>query len=104
MSLPRLANSNPKQPPKLGKKAAWDPYRSQAWLPTVQEVLQADWQDVWHSPHPPVIKVFLSAVPLRVLMCFFMLPPPLFNQLHFTTKRAEWQNPLFFPVSAGNML
>ena len=27
---------------------------SQVWLPTVQDVLQADWQDVWHSPHPPL--------------------------------------------------
>ncbi len=26
---------------------------SQVWLPTVQLVLHADWQDVWHSPHPP---------------------------------------------------
>jgi len=26
---------------------------SQTWLPTVQEVLQADWQDAWHSPQPP---------------------------------------------------
>jgi hypothetical protein len=26
---------------------------SQAWLAMPQLVLQADWQDVWHSPHPP---------------------------------------------------
>jgi len=26
---------------------------SQSWLATVQEVLQADWQEVWHSPQPP---------------------------------------------------
>ena len=26
---------------------------SQVWFPTVQLVLHADWQDVWHSPHPP---------------------------------------------------
>jgi hypothetical protein len=25
---------------------------SQAWLPTVQEVLHALWQLVWHSPQP----------------------------------------------------
>ena len=28
---------------------------SQAWLATPQEVLQADWQEVWHSPHPPFL-------------------------------------------------
>jgi hypothetical protein len=26
---------------------------SHTWLPTVQEVLQADWQEAWHSPQPP---------------------------------------------------
>ena len=25
---------------------------SQVWFPTVQDVLHADWHDVWHSPHP----------------------------------------------------
>jgi hypothetical protein len=28
---------------------------SQDWLATPQLVLQADWQDVWHSPHPPFL-------------------------------------------------
>jgi hypothetical protein len=27
---------------------------SHFWLATVQEVLQADWQEVWHSPQPPL--------------------------------------------------
>lgn len=31
---------------------------SQDWLPTVQLVLQADWQVLLHSPHPVI---FLSA-------------------------------------------
>ncbi len=29
---------------------------SQLWLPTVQLVLHADWQDVWHSPQPPFFR------------------------------------------------
>jgi hypothetical protein len=29
----------------------------QTWLPTVQEVLQADWQEFLHSPQPPVFTV-----------------------------------------------
>jgi hypothetical protein len=26
---------------------------SHAWFATPQLVLHADWQEVWHSPHPP---------------------------------------------------
>lgn len=43
---------------------------SQLWLPTVQEVLHADWQDVWHSPHPPFFTVFCKLFVFKVLMCF----------------------------------
>ena len=43
---------------------------SQVWFPTVQDVLQADWHDVWHSPHPPVLIDSFSFLVLRVLMCF----------------------------------
>jgi hypothetical protein len=28
---------------------------SQAWLEMPQLVLQADWQEVWHSPQPPFL-------------------------------------------------
>jgi hypothetical protein len=28
---------------------------SQAWLAMPQLVLQADWQEVWHSPQPPFL-------------------------------------------------
>ena len=31
---------------------------SHVWFPTVQDVLQADWHDVWHSPQPPFLTVF----------------------------------------------
>ena len=44
---------------------------SQTWLPTVQDVLHADWQDAWHSPQPPVLSVFCIVGLLTVLMCFF---------------------------------
>jgi len=43
---------------------------SQTWLPTVQDVLQADWQDAWHSPHPVWFASVRSAAPLIVSMCF----------------------------------
>lgn len=42
---------------------------SQTWLPTVQEVLQADWQEAGHSPQPPVRRVLFSIALLTVLMC-----------------------------------
>jgi hypothetical protein len=50
----------------------------QVWLPTVQEVLQADWQDVWQAPHSGVSSGFLRLPATIVLMCpvFFMLRPP----------------------------
>jgi hypothetical protein len=37
-------------------------------LTTPQEVLQADWQEVWHSPQPPSASVMLRV--FRVTMCF----------------------------------
>jgi hypothetical protein len=30
---------------------------SHVWFPTVHDVLHADWQEVWHSPQPPVAAV-----------------------------------------------
>ena len=45
---------------------------SQLWFPTVQEVLHADWQEVWHSPHPPFFTVFCNLFVFNVLMCFIM--------------------------------
>ena len=34
---------------------------SHFWFATPQEVLQADWQEVWHSPQPPVWTLRQSA-------------------------------------------
>lgn len=47
---------------------------SQVWLPTVQDVLHADWHDVWHSPHPPFFTVFCNLNEESVLMCFMTVP------------------------------
>ncbi len=41
---------------------------SHFWLATVQEVLQADWQEVWHSPQPPWEALCFKVAPLSVLM------------------------------------
>ena len=43
---------------------------SQLWFPTVQDVLHADWQDVWHSPQPPFFSVFCKDFVFNVLICF----------------------------------
>ena len=48
---------------------------SQTWLPTVQDVLHADWQEAGHSPHPPVRNVLFNIALLTVLMCFFISSP-----------------------------
>jgi len=62
-------------------------YRSQAWLPTVHEVLQADWHEVWHSPQPPIHE---SALQGCAAQCFDVLfhPYRLLALLypHFTTN------------------
>lgn len=48
---------------------------SQVWFPTVQDVLQADWQDVWHSPHPPFLIVFCNFLVFNVFTCFMRISP-----------------------------
>ena len=48
---------------------------SQVWFPTVQDVLQADWQDVWHSPHPPFLIVFCNFLVFNVFTCFIRISP-----------------------------
>jgi hypothetical protein len=56
--------------PKQHARQRSDVLRSHFWLATVQEVLQADWQDVWHSPHPAFFRSLFNAELLSVLMCF----------------------------------
>ena len=34
---------------------------SHFWFATPQEVLQADWQEVWHSPQPPVTALLVRS-------------------------------------------
>ena len=47
-------------------------FLSHFWLATVQEVLQADWQDAWHSPQPPLQADSLRLALFKVLICFMM--------------------------------
>jgi len=48
---------------------------SQDWFATVQDVLHADWQDVWHSPQPPVASVFCKDAAFNVLTSFIVNIP-----------------------------
>ncbi len=59
---------------------------SQVWLPTVQLVLHADWQEVWHSPHPPFLTVFCSFFVFRVLICFISVLLYLTFDSHFPSS------------------
>ena len=39
----------------------------------MQDVLQADWQEAWHFPQPPLAAVSLRLALLIVLMCFIIV-------------------------------
>ena len=56
------------QLPAIHLSPLLDNYFAQTWSPTVQEVLQADWQDAWHSPQPPVCTVLCSEALFTVVI------------------------------------
>lgn len=60
---------------KREPKALFHYFCLQTWLPTVQLVLHADWQDVWHSPQPPVFAVFCndSVLIVRIRLAMIIL-------------------------------
>ncbi len=45
---------------------------SHFWFATVQEVLQADWQEAWHLPQPPLAAEAFRLALLIVLICFMI--------------------------------
>jgi hypothetical protein len=60
---------------------------SQGWFATPQDVLHADWQEVWHSPQPPSQLTRLRVASVRMR--------PVFSQGWFATPQdvlhADWQ-------------
>ena len=46
---------------------------SHCWLAMPQLVLQADWQEVWHSPQPPFLALSQRLRVFRVLICFMVI-------------------------------
>jgi hypothetical protein len=51
---------------------------SQRWFAIVQDVLHADWQDAWHSPHALLAAAFRSAALTAILMCFIVKTAPFY--------------------------
>ena len=62
----------------------------QTWLPTVQDVLHADWQEVWHSPHPDFSALVFIPALFRVLMCF-SIDITFFHKTNYTGYPSETQ-------------
>ena len=78
-------NGHKKRPaPQAGPSLGWNQCL-QTWLPTVQLVLHALWQEVWHSPQPPVLRVFWSFWALIVLICLDIGHTPFVNLLILPT-------------------
>ncbi len=56
---------------------------SHFWLATPQLVLQADWQEVWHSPQPPFFALWHRLRVSRVLIFSMIKISNLFNIVFF---------------------
>ena len=46
---------------------------SQGWFATPQDVLHADWQEVWHSPQPPSFVLLTISLVSIVLIRFIVM-------------------------------
>jgi len=55
---------------------------SHFWLATPQEVLQADWQEVWHSPQPP----FFADAAMSLVAIVLILLILVYLQMYFFMK------------------
>ena len=75
---------------------------SHFWFATVQEVLQADWQEAWHSPQPPFAQLSFRFAWLSVLICFIKTPTfrkircvqrSVFNSLYHTYTAMQTLKP-----------
>ena len=50
---------------------------------TEQEVFDADWQDVWHSPQPPFLADSQRFLELKVLILFIRTPHKNLLQVYY---------------------
>ena len=66
---------------------------SHCWLAIPQLVLQADWQEVWHSPHPPFLALSQRLRVSRVLICFIIISSVCRNiSINYTPTKALSQH------------
>ena len=56
---------------------------SHFWFAIPQLVLQADWQEVWHSPQPPFFALSQRFLVSRVLMCSIASPSHIQDYSHY---------------------
>ena len=71
------------------------------WLPTVHDVLHADWHEAWHLPHPPFLAVALKSALLIVLICFITNPPFI---IYTNIKIISYLNYNLFPKNYQHIL
>jgi len=64
---------------------------SQDWLAIPQLVLQADWQEVWHSPQPPFFALSQRSRVSMVLMCFIQKTSESLIFGYYTTRKKACQ-------------
>ena len=55
------------------KQSKMDYLFSHSWFAMPQLVLQADWQEVWHSPHPPFFALSHRLRVSMVSICFIVM-------------------------------
>jgi len=73
VGLLRAKAAPQKDPPRDKNEApigAYFPSFSHCWFAMPQLVLQADWQEVWHSPQPPFSMLFSMSLVFKVMICF----------------------------------
>ena len=68
---------------------------SQDWFPTVQDVLHADWQDVWHSPQPPFFMDSFRVLVVNVFTLFIVLSSSSKPNLKYYSTESSIRKGLF---------
>jgi hypothetical protein len=81
---------------------------SHFWFATPQLVLQALWQEVWHSPHPPVLALSQRSLVSSVLILFIFMSPYIHEkyslnyQMNIITNVSFKQELFLIPAEPGS--
>ena len=70
---------------------------SHFWFAIPQLVLQADWQEVWHSPQPPFFALSQRLLVFKVVICFILVTPYLKICIisNIISRQTEYVNGIF---------